>query len=42
MFWTPLRSGFVVIYQPLNENMLKFSRNRNPENNILDLLMQSG
>lgn len=39
MFWTPLRSGFVVIYQPMNENILKFSRNRNPENNLLDLLM---
>ncbi|CAK87046.1 unnamed protein product (macronuclear) [Paramecium tetraurelia] len=42
MFWTPLRSGFVVIYQPMNENILKFSRNRNSDNNLLDLLMQSG
>ena len=36
VFWTPLRDGFVIIYQAFNENLLRFSKNLLPENDILD------
>ncbi|KAM3145005.1 hypothetical protein pb186bvf_003010 [Paramecium bursaria] len=42
MFWTPIRSGFVVLYQSMNEKVLRFSRNRIQDNLITDLMMQSG
>lgn len=30
-----------MLYQPMNENVLRFSRNRNQENHLTDMLMQS-
>jgi hypothetical protein len=37
IFWTPINHGLVVLYQ--SENLLRFSRNRLPENQITDYLM---
>ena len=39
IYLTPLRHGFVVLYQSSNENVLRFSRNRLDENSISDFLM---
>ena len=33
-----MRKGFVVVYQAMNENMLRFSKNRIEENHILDFI----
>ncbi len=36
VYWTPFREGYVVLYQTSYDNLLRFSMNRLPENNILD------
>ena len=36
VYCTPLRSGYCVIYQNYNENILRFSKNRLSEYDVLD------
>ena len=36
VFWTPIRNGYVVLYLTAYDNLLRFSMNRLPTNNLLD------
>lgn len=36
VYWTPFRNGYVLLYQTLYDNLLRFSMNRLPSNEILD------
>ncbi len=41
VYWTPFRDGLVLLYQTQNENVFRFSNNKNMENNVLDFSINS-